>query len=242
MALLVPERHFDADKLEMIDRPDNDLRLLEEDLKHLRMFNRHFGGLAAIRKHILSFLDKIVEHRPVEILDLATGSADHPIALAKLAGKLGRQIRITAIDSNPQILRVAQHRVGEIPEINLMRMDLRQVGFVDKSFDIVLCSLAIHHFSREDAIQIIRKMHRLCRIGFIVNDLNRSWIAAIGGWLFTHLMTRNPLTLNDTYVSILRSFTAEEMQSMAAEAGVRAFRIETQPMFRLIFIGEHVSE
>ena len=39
----------------MMDRPDADPRMLRDDLKNLRVINRLFGGLSAIRKSILPF-------------------------------------------------------------------------------------------------------------------------------------------------------------------------------------------
>lgn len=236
MALFVPMRRFDPAKLEMMDLPDNDPALLAEDLKNLRTINRYFGGFAAIGKTILPFFHGVASDKPVEILDLATGSADHPIEIARIARTLGRRARIVAVDKNPQILEIAYRRTQGIPEIEVARKDLLQLDFADASFDIVLCSLALHHFSREDAVKILSEMNRLSRIGFIVNDLNRSWIAAWTTWLYTHATSRNPLTLNDSYVSVLRAFTPGELSEIAMEARIKRFEIMTRPFFRLILV------
>lgn len=237
MPLFVPIRRFDPARPELMDLPSNDTVLLAEDLKNLRTINRYFGGFAAIGKTILPFFHGLAPDKPVEILDLATGSADHPVEIARIAKNLGRKIRIVAVDKNPQILEIAHRRTQGIPEIEVAQKDLLQLDFADGSFDIVLCSLALHHFSREDAVRILAEMNRLSRVGFIVNDLNRSWIGAWTAWLYTHATSRNPLTLNDSYVSILRAFTPGELSEMAVEAGLKEFHVMTRPFFRLILVG-----
>lgn len=239
MNLLVPPRLFDPAVPEMMDRPTNDIAMLRDDLKNLRTINKYFGGLAAIRNSILPFFQKIASKKIIEILDLATGSGDHPVALVQLARRLQRSVRITALDANPLMLAAAKERVVGYPEIVVEQGDILSPRYAEKSFDIVLCSLAIHHFSREDAITILRQMKRLSRIGFIVNDLNRSWLGAWTVWLYTHLTTRNPMTLYDSYQSVLRAFTPYELAAMAREAGVQNFVVKKHPFFRLILVAEH---
>jgi ubiquinone/menaquinone biosynthesis C-methylase UbiE len=223
----------------MMDRPDADPQMLRDDLKNLRVINKLFGGLSAIRKSILPFMDGSDEGREIRILDLATGSADHPVQLVELARKLNRKVHITAVDSNPIILEIARERTGRFANVVVEQRDIRNLNYPARSYDIVLCSLAIHHFSRTDAVHILKEMNRLSRIGFIVNDLNRSWVAAWTAKLYTHLTTRNPMTLFDTYVSVLRGFTPRELREMAVEAGIKKFRIKREPLFRLLLIGEH---
>lgn len=239
MDFLIPPRQFNPAVPEMMDRPTDDVAMLRDDLKNLRTINKYFGGLAAVRRNVLPLFQKIGNEKTIEILDLATGSADHPLALVKLACKLKRSIRLTAIDRNPVMLAVAREQTASYPEIEIRDGNILSPTFPDKSFDIVLCSLAIHHFSREDAVTILRNMARLSRVGFIVNELNRSWIGAWTAWLYTHLTTLNPMTLYDSYVSVLRAFTPDELASMARETEMEKFEIKTQPFFRLILIAQH---
>ncbi len=239
MNLLVPPRLFDPAVPEMMDRPTNDIATLRDDLRNLRTINKYFGGLAAVRNSILPFFKKISSNDTIEILDLATGSADQPVALVQLARRLQRSVRITALDANPSMLAVAKERVAGYPEIVVEQGDILSPRYAEQSFDVVLCSLAIHHFSREDAITILRQMSRLSRTGFIVNDLDRSWLGAWTAWLYTHLTTRNPMTLYDSYQSVLRAFTPDELALLAREAGVGRFVVKKRPFFRLLLIAEH---
>jgi ubiquinone/menaquinone biosynthesis C-methylase UbiE len=238
MSFLVPQRQFDADLPEMIDLPNNDPAVLDDDLKNLRTINKYFGGLSAVKKEIVRLFDKISKADKIEILDLATGSADHPLAILTLSQKWRRPVAITAVDKNPQILAIARERTKLFKEIQIERQDILALPYPDKSFDIVLASLVIHHFSRQDAVRLLKEMDRLSRIGFVLNDLRRSWLAAATAWLYTRLTTRNPMTLNDSYLSVLRAFTADELQKIAQAAGIKNFKIKKRFLFRLILTGE----
>jgi 2-polyprenyl-3-methyl-5-hydroxy-6-metoxy-1,4-benzoquinol methylase len=239
VTLLVPERRFDPDQPEMMDIANHSPHTLREDLENLRAINRRFGGLSAVRTHISGLLSRTSGRPTIEILDLATGSADHPIALVELARMINRNVRITAIERNPHTLAIARERVETYSEISVLGADILSLDFPEKSFDIVLCSLAIHHFSRKDGLQILRMMNKLSRIGLIVNDLNRSWPAAWSAWTYAHCTTRNPMTLHDSYVSVLRAYTPKELLDMAIEAEIPNPRLHKHPFFRLLLVGQN---
>lgn len=239
MAILIPVRRFDPHDPELMDRPGADPTMLSEDLRNLRVINRLFGGLSAVRKNIIPFLDTMGRGREIRILDLATGSADHPMAVADLARARGDAVHITGVDKNPHMVRVARERTASYRNIIIEQQDLLSLPYSSQCFDIVLCSLAIHHFSREGVVHILQEMNRLSRTGYIVNDLSRSWVGAWTAWLYTHGTTRNPMTLHDSTVSVLRAFTPDELLSMAEEAELRHYRISTQPFFRLVLAGTH---
>lgn len=237
MVIPPPIRRFDPNILEMMDRPGINEKLLREDLRNLRVINRFFGGHRAIRKVLKPLLRQFPPGQRLEMLDLATGSADLPVVISRLAKKLGRSVMITAVDRNPVMLRVAREFTSDVAEIQIVEGDILDLQLSDKSFDIVICSLALHHFSREDAVRLLRNMKRLARVAVVVHDLCRSWIGAWTAWLYTHLTTRNPLTLYDSYLSVLRAFTPEELIEMAQEAEMADFVLTKHPFFRMVLVG-----
>lgn len=239
MSLLVPARRFDPDVPEMMDLPNGDPRILDDDLRNLRILNALFGGHRAVRRHIIPMFTRVTNSRPIRVLDLATGSGDHPIQVLRLARTLQREIEVVAVDRNPRILQAARKLVQPYPNISICEADIRSLTYPEGSFDIVLCSLALHHFSTGDAVDLLSLMNRLSSIGFIVNDLNRTRIGAWTTRAFTAVAMRNPMTWNDSYVSFLRAFTATELLAMAREAGAQRCRVHHHPMFRLVLVGEH---
>lgn len=237
-SLLVPERDFDVDRPEMIDLSNNDPQILADDLRNLRRINRFFGGWATVRGELDRFLTRFKHQNKISFLDLATGSADLPIALSNWLAGSGYQHHITAVDKNPQIVSIARDQTRHNSNIRIEMHDIMDLDYPDDSFDIVLCSLVLHHLSDRDAIRLIECINRISRIGFVLNDLNRSWIGAWTTWIYTHVSSRNPMTLHDSYLSVLRGFTPGEFEVMADKAGVRRYRIARRPFFRLVLTGE----
>ena len=238
MSFLVPARAYSPTVPELIEDLNADPHLLRDELKSIRTINRLFGGYTTVRTGMKLLLAD-VRKEEITILDLGTGSADLPIYLLALSRRLNRRFHITAIDHHPQVLEVARERTRQYPEIVIGAGDLMSPVYSPGAFDVVICSLTLHHFSREDAIKILTSMNRLSRIGFLVNDLNRSRIAAWTTKCYTRLTTRNRMTLTDSHLSVLRGFTLREAQGLVHDAGLRNVEFHRQPFFRFLLVGKH---
>jgi len=236
MGMLMPARRFDAGTPEMVDRPDADPLLLKGELRNLRIINRYLGGLRAVRKALLPMLVGAEPVARIELLDLATGSGDQPVAIARALRRQGIRASITAVDNNDAVLADAREHAAGFDEIRFERGDIRALPYPDRHFDVVLCSLAVHHFSWTEAVNLLREMDRLSRNGFILHDLSRSYLALACAWVYTRATTTNIMTKTDAIASIFAAFTAEELARMAEEAGVGPVEISRAPLFRLTLV------
>jgi ubiquinone/menaquinone biosynthesis C-methylase UbiE len=232
------KRHFSETNLEMMDQPDADPEMLMDDLRNLRIINRYFGGLSALQNALVPIAMKTKAGEVATILDLATGSGDQPVSLAKAFRRLGKRVQITAVDRNEIMLEAARQYASGYHEIQFERRDILDLPYASESFDVVSCSLAIHHLSRSNGVKLLREMNRICRLGFVVNDLSRSYIGAATAWVYTRLTTTNPMTRYDSVASVLRAFRKDELAEMAGEAGVQPVRIFTASLFRLVMVKE----
>lgn len=221
---------------ELLDETDQDLAELAASLRDVRRVNLFFGGLGTVRTNLPRLLAATSPERPVTILDLATGSGDIPINVVRWAQDQGREVDITATDFSADILTVAARRVARYPNIRLLQCDARDVPFPDASFDLVLCSLALHHFLPLDAVRVLSEMDRLSRVGFLVNDLARSRPGYFGAWLVGRLATRNRITRHDAPLSALRAYTPAELREMLGQAGVKDVEVRRSPWFRMAAI------
>jgi len=231
--LWVPPRRFDDRKPEMVDMPDADPVLLRGELRNLRIINRYLGGLTAVHRALIPMVMSTRPGHTVQLLDLATGSGDQSVAIARIFRRLGRHVFITAVDNNDTILADARDQAAGFDEIRFEHGDIRALTYPDRSFDIVLCSLAIHHFSWTAAVRLLQDMDRICRIGFILNDLSRSYVALACAWLYTRTTTTNIMTRTDAIASLFAAFTKEELARMAHDACVGPLEISRAPFFRL---------
>jgi len=218
---------------ELMDAPDLDLEELAGNLRDIRRVNRLLGGTAIILRHLPGLIAAAPTGRRLDILDLATGSADIPLAVAGWARKRNVDLHITASDYSAEMLAQAERQIAGHPAISLRQYDARAVPLPDASFDIVLCSLSLHHLPPADAVRVLREMDRLCRVGFILNDLYRSKAGYLAAKAAAQLTTRNRLTRNDAPLSVLRAYTPGELRELLREAGIHDAAISRHRWFRM---------
>jgi SAM-dependent methyltransferase len=213
------KRSFDPAVLEMMDRPQPLSAELERDLEHIRQLNRWFGSY----RLVLSFVRRWIKRgAPARIVDLATGSGDIPRLIADYARRIGVQIEIDAIDRQPATLEIARKLSAGYPEISCHEAHILEWHSVE-SYDIVLCTLALHHFSDEDAVSLLRRSCELSRRFVLVSDLRRGFFLQAGIYLLTALIFREPMTCFDARLSAQRAFSFSEMRDLAVRAGWENF-------------------
>jgi 2-polyprenyl-3-methyl-5-hydroxy-6-metoxy-1,4-benzoquinol methylase len=213
------KRQFDPAVLEMMDRPQPVSSELERDLERIRQLNYYFGSYSLI----LKFVGRWVKPGDqVRVVDLATGSGDIPRVIIDHARKIGAKIEIDALDRQPAILEIARKLSADYPEISYIEANILEWESRE-TYDIVLCSLALHHFSDRDAVRVLQRCRELSRRFVLVSDLSRSWGATFGVYLLTSLIFREPMTRYDARISVARAFSPEEMSRLAWQAGWRKF-------------------
>src|SRR5205823_4265346 len=119
---------------------------------------------------------------------------------------------------NPNVLEIAQASCRDWPEIRLQQADVLDLPYNSGSFDLVLCSLALHHFGWGHAVQILRRMQDLARIGYLLNDLRRNWASIWITELLARTIIRSSIVRQDAPQSCQAAFTLEELRALAAQA------------------------
>src|SRR5438093_1819123 len=146
------KRSFDPAVLEMMDRPQPVSAELELDLERIRQLNRWFGSY----RLVLGFIRRWI--RPADklrVVDLATGSGDIPRLIVDYARRIGANVEIDALDRQSATLEIARRLSIGYPEISLVEASILERQ-ANAPYDIVLNSLALHHFSEEDSIRLLR--------------------------------------------------------------------------------------
>jgi ubiquinone/menaquinone biosynthesis C-methylase UbiE len=236
-SLFAPTRHFDPDHLEQIDQPGLDRALLRKELQTLENCNRRSHG----HELTLWYVERFVASTgatSLSILDLGTGAADTPRAIVAWARQHQLPVTITAVDKNAEILQIAREWCRDWPEIRFEQQDLRSLSYEADSFDLALCSLALHHFEAMEAIGILRSMQRLARGGYVVSDLCRSWPAILSTVVMFPILFRSPVFRDDAAQSCRAAFTVQELREMAQQAGLNNFQIKHHhAMIRMVLEG-----
>ena len=212
-------RQFDPAELELMDRPQPVSSELEQDLRSIRQLNRWFGSHRLVRFFVRRWI------RPgdnVRVADLASGSGDIPRLIVDRARKIGARVEIIALDRQSATLEIARKLSGDYPEISFVEADILEFNPPD-GYDLVLCSLALHHFSDEDAVRVLQRCRELSRKLVLVSDLRRGWLGMIGVYLLTALIFRAPMTRYDARLSMTRAFSFAELDDLAQRAGWQEF-------------------
>jgi SAM-dependent methyltransferase len=223
------KRQFDSAEPELMDRPQPVTAELTRDLRNLRQLNRYFGSYRLIEH----FLRRWIQPRSrMRILDLATGSGDIPRLIVDYARSAGADVTVDAVDQQSSTLEIARSLSRDYPEIEFLEGDVLSFGCRrgslsprqdDQSYDVVLCSLALHHFEEDAAIQLLKRCRELSDKYVLVSDLRRGVIATLGVYLLTTFVFREPMTQTDARLSAERAFSFHEFISLAERAAWENF-------------------
>ncbi|MBF6589829.1 MAG: methyltransferase domain-containing protein [Ktedonobacterales bacterium] len=222
----------DAEARELLDEAAHDAAVLRRNLRDIRHINMVLGWtrltVRAVARHV-----RERGLRSFSLLDVASGSADMPLAVAHWATRAGIQARIVATDINPQIVAVARERAAGTAGITVERQDALTLPYPPGSFDIALCTLALHHFAPEEAVTLLRHLARVGR-HLLVFDLVRSPLAYLGVRLLTRVTRMHPMTQHHAAVSVRRGYTAAEARALVARAGLGDATVRVGIPYRLI--------
>jgi SAM-dependent methyltransferase len=223
------------DVRESLDIPDQDPRELRLLLGDLQRVNRRYGGVRLVLRHLQQILPPR-SNRPLTLLDVAAGGADVTRAVARWAADRRLPLRCVALDRHPEVLAAAREQVASGETLAFVRADALALPFADRSVDVVICGMALHHFTPAEAVRVLREIARVARRGFVVHDLVRSWPLYAAAWIDGRLLARSRLARHDAPASARRAFTVGELRELAAAAGLGAARLVRHPLFRMALV------
>ena len=214
-------------QLERLDTGDYTPAEYRRWQREMYFIHRIFGESHALRRTLFRDLERT--DGPVSILDVGAGSGELLRQLRKWAN--GRETFLAGVEINREATLSIRSAGVSAVQCNAM-----QLPFEDKSFDFVFCSLFLHHLNDEAATGLLREMSRVAKRRVYAIDLNRQPAAyhiykAIGRLLLQRF------TLEDGALSILRSFTPDELSDLAEASGLRDVKVEHSRVNRLILSG-----
>lgn len=202
---------------ELLDGPLDDPTTLAANLRDLARINRLTGGTGLSERAIAAL------GVTTTLLDVGTGGADIPMTLLASARSAGRRLSVTATDSRDEVLaaaHAARPAIGRTSGLELAIADGRALPYLDAAFDVAHASLVLHHLEPDEAVAFLRELRRVARNGIVVNDLVRSRLAWVGGWLVVHAIATSRYTRHDGPLSVRRAYGRTELLALLAVAGL----------------------
>jgi 2-polyprenyl-3-methyl-5-hydroxy-6-metoxy-1,4-benzoquinol methylase len=209
---------------EWMDQPNLDPALHTQALRGLARVNL-FSRSAQILWPSIRKLARELAPGEVSLLDLASGAGDVTIGLWRAAQRSRCQVRLVGCDRSRLAVEHARQRARDAgAAVEFRHGDVFELDSTEQ-FDVVLCSLFLHHQSEDQAVRLLAQMARRARRLVLVNDLLRSPAGYGLAWLGTRLLTRSPVVHVDGPRSVAAAFTACEVRHLAERAGLQGAEV-----------------
>lgn len=217
---------------------DFDLRgeELDKTLRDLDKVNRWLGGNKITLDGIKDILAETDVDEPVCIADIGCGNGTMLRQIADYGRKKNINFKLTGIDANPHAIEIAQRMAEDYPEINFEALNIFSRDFAEKKYDIVLCTLTLHHFEDAQIHELLKQFIEMSKLGVVINDLQRSRLAYYLFQAFCAVFINNKIAKDDGLTSILRGFRKKDLQDFAGGLKVKTQKIRWKWAFRYQWI------
>ena len=224
--------------IEIMDDFAMEGEILQEALDKIAKINQFLGGNKLTLQGVKRLFSKKNANDELLIVDIGCGNGDMLRTLADYAKENDLNFQLIGIDANPFTIAYAEKLSSQYPNISYQCEDIFDSKFKTLTYDIVLCTLTLHHFKDDEIIQLMDVFYNNARVGIVINDLERSAIAyrLFQGLCFTFQL--NTMSRKDGLVSILRGFKKKELQAFSKQLNLTKYTIDWKWAFRYQWIIE----
>ena len=210
--------------LELLDTDSGTLEEVEGSLRDLRSFNQHLGGVAATRD-LIHAVARRTGKTHFSLLEIAAGTGFVPMQARRDLSNDGINLDVTLLDRAPTHLP----RNGNAHKV---AADALNIPFSASAFDLVSCTLFLHHLAPEEVVKFARESLRVSRVAVLVNDLVRHPLHLALAYAGVPIY-RSRITRNDAPASVKQAYTIEEMSEFFRKAGAAKVEAHRHFLFRM---------
>lgn len=223
-------------EIEIMDDFDLKGKHLEKTLRDLEHINAWLGGNQISIAGLAQLLKNQPQDKEISIADIGCGNGAMLREIALWARKHKHKLRLVGIDANTHGIEIAEKLAIDFPEIEFLALNMYSETFKQKKFDVILCTLTLHHFKNQEITNILQVFTRQTRLGIIINDLQRSKVAYRLFQAFCEVFINNEIARKDGLVSILRGFKKEELIDFSRQLPAQKHSINWKWAFRYQWI------
>jgi len=201
--------------VELMDDPHANPELLHATYQQFKQVNSWFAGWNTLYiRYIAPLFTK--QRKPLSILDIGAGPGDILLGLIQRATKDGRHLQATGIDPDPRAAAFQQaHRAHA--RFEYLTTSDQKLADSGERFDVVISNHLLHHLTPDQIQHLCLNAMRLSKSLILFNDIHRNRLAYLLFRCLIPLAFRNSFVWEDGSRSILRSYTAGELQAIVPE-------------------------
>jgi 2-polyprenyl-3-methyl-5-hydroxy-6-metoxy-1,4-benzoquinol methylase len=210
--------------------------ILREALDKIAKINQLLGGNLLTLRGVQDLIENIPNQTEISIVDVGCGNGDMLRTLANYGLKHNINFQLTGIDANAFTINHARELSCNYPNISFRCEDIFEKSFAELKYDIVLCTLILHHFKDDEIVQLMTVFNANSRIGIVINDLHRSSVSYRLFQTLCFVFRLNRMNREDGLISILRGFKKEELVNFSKKLNFINYNIHWKWAFRYQWI------
>ena len=206
---------------------------LRDALDKIASINQFLGGNHLTLQGVKKLMHSNDE---ITIVDVGCGNGDMLRALADFGIKNNFKFKLIGIDANAFTIDYAIKLSKDYPNISYKCEDIFNEVFSQMTYDIVLCTLTLHHFKNNQIDYLLQLFYKQARIGIVINDLHRNIIAYRSFQVICFIFRLNQMSKEDGLISILRGFKKQELIDFSTKNKIENYTIQWKWAFRYQWI------
>lgn len=210
--------------------------ILRDALDKIASINKILGGNKVTIQGVKELIQTLPKATEIKILDVGCGNGDMLRTLADYAIKHDLNFKLTGIDANLYTIKYAEKLSQEYQNINYLCQDIFDEKLNQQNYDIILCTLTLHHFKDEEILTLLKSFDKNANIGIVINDLHRSKWAYYSFEVLCFVFGLNKMSRQDGLVSILRGFKREDILKYARALDQKNYSLNWKWAFRYQWI------
>ena len=227
---------FRTNKEEQLDVFSLKGEALRDALDNIAKINQLLGGNLLTLRGVQKLIRNFSKKETITKLDVGCGNGDMLRKLADYGYKKNINFKLIGIDANKFTTNHAKELSENYSNISFLCLDIFEDAFREIQYDIVLCTLTLHHFKDYQIIYLLNIFYSNSKIGIVINDLHRNSIAYRLFQVICFIFSLNDLSKNDGLISILRGFKKEELVDFSNELKFENYEINWKWAFRYEWI------
>jgi 2-polyprenyl-3-methyl-5-hydroxy-6-metoxy-1,4-benzoquinol methylase len=227
---------YRTDEPETMDDFAMEGEILRNALDKIAKINQLLGGNQLTLRGVQELIETISKTTAITIVDVGCGNGDMLRTLADYGLKNNFNFQLIGIDANNFTINHAQHLSRNYPNISYQCEDIFDKSFEELKYDIVLCTLTLHHFKDNEIIHLLNIFNTNSNIGIVINDLHRSAIAYRLFQALCIVFRLNDMSCEDGLISILRGFKKVELIHFSEKLNFSNYKIQWKWAFRYQWI------